>query len=273
VTASDTFELDGEALYPFDSTDAGVQATRTTVHGASSILWTAKYGGDDGNGIEVAITNPGANNATIDVVVAGDDIDVSPATDNAGNITSTVNEIIAAVNASSSAAALLTASLAAGTGTGLVTAAAAADLAGGEDGKLITITGYAQKKIATLIDERTVLVGSHLTPAALTVADGLTGRKDPNFPTSAGVVKITIVAAGSVAAANLTLRQAVYATSILLSLHYSTVRSARLLHDETIENDTGLATSRRAFYLSDPNAYLREIVDDLTVAGVVPRFR
>ena len=100
----------------------------------NDMTWTAKTPGVAGNSITVALVDPSANNAALDVTVAASAITVSLATGPAGAITSTANQVISALNADVEANVLITASKApANTGSGIVTALTAKNLAGGAD--------------------------------------------------------------------------------------------------------------------------------------------
>jgi hypothetical protein len=96
------------------------------------------YPGEDGDEIEVKLTDPSGNDQDLSVSVDGDTIDVSLATGGSGSITSTANEVIAAINAHLMAGYMVTAETAAEEdGSGVVEAQSAAALSGGNDG-----TGY-----------------------------------------------------------------------------------------------------------------------------------
>ena len=70
------------------------------------------------------LTDPGGNDQTLSVSVAGNDIDVSLATGPAGAITSTSTLVVAAINAKAEAASLVTAAVDGADGSGIVTAMA-----------------------------------------------------------------------------------------------------------------------------------------------------
>lgn len=90
--------------------------------------------GTAGNGITFAIVDPPGNNVALSVGVAGSAITVTAATDGTSTITSTAAQVLAALQASAPAMALVSAALKAGdTGAGLVTALGATNLAGGLD--------------------------------------------------------------------------------------------------------------------------------------------
>lgn len=154
-------------------------------------------------------------------------------------------------------------------------AAGAANLTGGEDGKFLTIAGSSTlanngtRLISTLIDERTARLGSHVTPAAMTIDAGpLTWRKDPNFSTEAAL-EWEVVGAGVVTGNTLDFQTVLYASGVQLEVRYLTVRSGFILENEFVVNDGTLFP----FYLADPYAYVRSIIDAITVAGVIPRYR
>lgn len=103
--------------------------------GNNDILITAKKAGTDGNNIKVELKDPGAASQALAVSVEGDTIVVSLATDGAGAITSTAQNVIDAINAHLVAKDLVTAANASGSdGSAVVAAVAATALAGGTDG-------------------------------------------------------------------------------------------------------------------------------------------
>lgn len=113
-----------------------VPAVLTTALAGSNndLTFLAVTAGVDGNSITVALVDPSANNAALSVDVLASAISVNLATGPAGEIVSTAAQVKAAINADAEAAALVTAAIAPGnTGWGVVTAMAAANLAGGAD--------------------------------------------------------------------------------------------------------------------------------------------
>ncbi len=79
------------------------------------------WAGAAGNAIRVEYVDPGAASQPLTITVAGNDISVSLATDGAGNIISTADDVIAAINADPAASLMVTASLAPGnSGNGIV---------------------------------------------------------------------------------------------------------------------------------------------------------
>ena len=114
----------------------GIKAALSTgVEGNdNAITWTAVSAGTAGNAITVAIVNPGTNNAALSIDVDGTDIVVNCATDGSAAITSTAALVMAAIQASEDASALVTvASTGASDGTGVVVAAAEANLSAGDN--------------------------------------------------------------------------------------------------------------------------------------------
>lgn len=93
------------------------------------VSFTAVTPGAAGNGIQIVFANPGSADQPLSISVAGNTITVNLATDNSGNIKSTVDDIVAAINADSNANNLVTAS---GTGTAAVNAGTVT-LSGGAD--------------------------------------------------------------------------------------------------------------------------------------------
>lgn len=111
------------------------KATLTTsLTGANNdIVFTAKDFGAAGNDITIAYVDPAANSQSLGVVVTGTDIVVNLATDGAGAITSTADLIKTAIAAEQDADDLVDVADASGNdGSGVVTAMAETNLAGGE---------------------------------------------------------------------------------------------------------------------------------------------
>lgn len=99
----------------------------------SKLKFTAKAElGAGGNAITITTVKPSTNSAALAVTVTGKAITVSLATDGSATATSTAAQVLAAVNASSPAAALVTASLGTGSsGVSVYAVHAATALAGG----------------------------------------------------------------------------------------------------------------------------------------------
>ncbi|WP_222127403.1 M14 family metallopeptidase [Bacillus sp. X1(2014)] len=88
----------------------------------SSVVVTSKaWGHEGGNDISIEFKNPESNNSLLKINVEGKKVLVALATDSSGQITSTAKQVVDAINADSSASALITANTYRGnTGTGTV---------------------------------------------------------------------------------------------------------------------------------------------------------
>lgn len=99
----------------------------------NDITYTSVARGTGANSIRIRYVVAGAS-TPLTVTVAGNDITVNVATNGASAATSTGNDVRTAVNANATAAALVSAANATGNdGTGVVTALAYTNLAGGTD--------------------------------------------------------------------------------------------------------------------------------------------
>lgn len=118
-----------------------VAATKATGVAASNnaLLFTAVNKGAAGNAVKVQLEDPSGNNQALAVSIVADTVKVSLATSAEGAITSTANEVAAAVNAHLMAKQLVTASAEVGESTGeaAVAAVAAGALSGGKDPVLL----------------------------------------------------------------------------------------------------------------------------------------
>lgn len=106
----------------------------------ANLLFKAKEIGVDGNGISIALVDPGEATQTLAVSVSGSDISISLATGADSAITTTATLLKAAIEADDTAKNLVSVEFAepfageAGTGAGVVQAIAKTALAGGVDG-------------------------------------------------------------------------------------------------------------------------------------------
>lgn len=133
-TVGDVVEIIGEGV-----PDATAQATLNVNPAGddNGLTLTAVAYGEDGNDITIAYVDPAENDASLSVGVVGNAISVALATDSEGAITSTAADVLAAIEASEAASALVTVEImtsdsgSADDGTGVVTAMAAAPLTGG----------------------------------------------------------------------------------------------------------------------------------------------
>lgn len=99
----------------------------------NDLTYTTKATGTAANATTMTYAASGANQP-LTVTVSGTDITVHLATDGSGNPASTANQVLAAINATTAAKALVTVALATGSnGTGIVTPLAQTHLAGGYD--------------------------------------------------------------------------------------------------------------------------------------------
>lgn len=97
--------------------------------GSTFYVTSRAYGSDGGNAISVALADPGTPNAPLSVSVTGTDVTVHLATNGSGQVTSTAAQVVAALNADTAGAKLLTAGTYRGNaGTGVVSAAPATRL-------------------------------------------------------------------------------------------------------------------------------------------------
>jgi hypothetical protein len=96
----------------------------------NGITYSALYHGSAGNSIRVRHVVSGAS-TPLSVTVSGNDVTVNVATNGSSVATSTANQVVAAVNANTSAAKLLFAQATEGTGAGVVAAQAYTNLTGG----------------------------------------------------------------------------------------------------------------------------------------------
>jgi hypothetical protein len=115
------------------STDVGARASLTTALTGTNndLLFKARYDGTAGNSLRVRIVVSGVN-TPLSVSQSGNDLTINSATNGASAATSTAAQVLAAVNAIPPNDAKVRAELAAGNdGTGVVTALAFTNLAGG----------------------------------------------------------------------------------------------------------------------------------------------
>ncbi len=87
----------------------GNSPTTTTQAARTVVLTSRAWGHEGGNEITAEFVNPGVANAPLNVTVNGKDIRVSLGTNAAGALTSTVADVVAAINATPAASALVVA--------------------------------------------------------------------------------------------------------------------------------------------------------------------
>jgi hypothetical protein len=86
------------------------QALLGTASGNTFYVTSKAWGHEGGNDLSIQTRDPGAADSPLSVTVTGDTIDVSLATDGTGALVSTAADVVAAINASPEASALVTAS-------------------------------------------------------------------------------------------------------------------------------------------------------------------
>lgn len=122
------------ATAPEALTGLAANATIRTIADNADIVYTALEPGSAGNSIRVSYVLPASSSAALSVGVSGKDITVSLATDIEGAMISTALEVMAAIEASTEATALVSVALDSGSnGTGLVNASGWEKLSGGEN--------------------------------------------------------------------------------------------------------------------------------------------
>lgn len=146
----------------------------------NDLTFTAVTAGADGDDITIAYIDPSANSATLSVDVTDTDIVVNLATNGSGAITSTANQVKAAIQAKAEAAALVSVALKTGnTGAGVVTALAETNLAGGYDAEIVATLSDIKTAIEANAEADAlvslVITGTDSTLAEVAAAAFLTG--------------------------------------------------------------------------------------------------
>lgn len=105
---------------------------------------------------------------------------------------------------------------------------------------------------------------------------GLNWRLQPVFVNETGL-DWELAEAGSRAGTTLTLRQSLPLHPVVLAVRYSQLLSAQLLFDNNVLNALlqevpDLIYQYYPFYLSDPLGFVRQYLDDITAAGVIPDY-
>lgn len=144
--------------------DGNASALQTSLVGLNNdLVFTARQIAADGDAITVAYVNPGIL-AALSVTVSGRAISVALAHDGIG-ITSTAAQVAAAIAAKPSAAALVTVANATGDdGTGVVTAMAATNLAGGVPATQPNLT-----EVEAFIDQSSDILNGYLAAAGYVI--------------------------------------------------------------------------------------------------------
>lgn len=149
------------------------------------ITYRAVDAGTKAHGIKIAHIDPEGNSKTLDIKVEGNTINVYLATDETGAITSTVADVIAAVNAHLIANQLVVASVKLGSEvTNIVSAAAAAPLAGGTDGNASAAEGV-------LLNDVDVTHGP--APGAMVLSGYIARGKIPKAPVAETIAALPLI--------------------------------------------------------------------------------
>lgn len=176
------------------NSQAEVKATLLTgvVANNNALTFTAKLAGELGNAISLRLVSPGTNNAVLSVSVSGTDVTVNLATGPSAAVTTTATQLKTALDANTSAAALLTvANTGASTGVGVVTALRRSELAGGLDD-------------AFPLNTPVLVPGDAALAAKLGTAGTLPAAMDGIFDQTGAVVVVVRVAVGLNDAATVT---------------------------------------------------------------------
>ena len=153
----------------------GVASTGTGGSGSGPVKATGTLGnvsfeavadGDAGNGIEIKFVDPEANNKSLEITVSNNTITVSLATGEDGTITSTVSDVVNAINGDDTARGLVVASFSSEDGSNVV-GEGTVELSGGSDGDAggtggtggATGTPISALKVDNVDDEETTTGG------------------------------------------------------------------------------------------------------------------
>lgn len=119
-----------------------------------------------------------------------------------------------------------------------------------------------------------VVVDASVLASGFVAESLLTWKFNPDFVTAASV-NYEIIDAGSVAGETLTARQAWPTSGQEVTVDYTAVLSAQLMRNETIENEGSGGAEPNIFYpfyLWDVEQSIRDLMDAVTAAGVIPEF-
>lgn len=147
------------------------------------------------------------------------------------------------------------------------------------DAKSILISGSGQGndgsyKILEVISDRVVRVnnaGGFTTEAGLTWGFDVT-----DFQATAGLCEYEIVDRGSHAEPTITLGQSLPGGTEEVHCWYTSVLSGQVLRNEFVSNDGSEGTEPDIwypFYIRDVDREIQRIIEDVSAAGVIPRFK
>ncbi len=111
----------------------------TGAEGTDRTYWIAVQDGDAGNGVSITLADPGANGSPLSIAVSGNAVTVNLATDENGDLASSVDDILTALAANVAASGLL---FAFSEDSGVVSAATEAILSGGDNDILYVTEDY-----------------------------------------------------------------------------------------------------------------------------------
>lgn len=97
----------------------------------SNLRFEAVQAGPDGNDVTITLVDPNSNGASLSVSASGNDVTVNLATDGSGNITTTADDIVTAIEGNTAASAVIKAVQVQGDGSGVVEALSQTSLSGG----------------------------------------------------------------------------------------------------------------------------------------------
>lgn len=112
---------------------------QTGAEGTDRTYWIAVRDGDAGNSVSITLADPGASSSPLSIAVDGNAVTVNLATDENGDLASTVDDILTALAANVAASGLL---VAFSEDTGIVSAAAETVLSGGDNDALCVTDDY-----------------------------------------------------------------------------------------------------------------------------------
>ena len=148
-------------------------------------------------------------------------------------------------------------------------------------GKSVVITDSALGNDGTYpitdwIDPYSVMVDATGLGTGFTAESDLTWKFDVSaYFTTESNVKYELIDAGTVATKTLTVRQAWPNTAQPVVVNYTSVLSMQLMRDETVENEGSGGVEPGIFwpfYLWDIDQGIRDLLDAITAAGVIPEF-
>jgi len=121
--------------------------------------------------------------------------------------------------------------------------------------------------IVAVITPREVQLDISGHPGGLVTEEDVDWKFDPTLFVNEAAIPWTLVAAGTFVAGALTWRHALPATPVDVRVNYTTVLSAIMMRDETVEDETAACA-----YIYGIDEELQALIDNLTAGGVIPVF-